>query len=86
MSNFLAIATATATLKRMLQNTIAVPGATVTTDRPGSPQNGTPGPGINLYLYQVTPNAAWRNVDLPTRRLRAHSCSALKRPWICITS
>lgn len=68
MSNFLAIATATATLKRMLQNTIAVPGATVTTDRPGSPQNGTPGPGINLYLYQVTPNAAWRNVDLPTRR------------------
>ena len=23
---------------------------------------------MNVYLYQVTPNAAFRNVDLPTRR------------------
>ena len=24
-------------------------------------------PRLNLFLYQVTPNAAWRNVDLPSR-------------------
>ena len=26
-------------------------------------------PLVNIYLYQVTPNAAYRNADLPTRRL-----------------
>src|SRR5262249_15649444 len=25
-------------------------------------------PGVNIFLYQVTPNAAFRNADLPTRR------------------
>jgi hypothetical protein len=70
MSNFLVVATVTATLKRLLQETAneTVPGATVTTARPESLDNGTPGPGINAYLYQVVPNAAWRNADLPTRR------------------
>ncbi|MFQ5856210.1 MAG: DUF4255 domain-containing protein [Anaerolineae bacterium] len=70
MSNFLAIATVTATLSQLLQTAAneAVPGATVTTVRPESMDNGTPGPGINIYLYQVIPNAAWRNADLPTRR------------------
>lgn len=67
MSNFLAVATATATLGRELQGPVGteVPGATVTTTRPqGQP---APNPGVNVYLYQVTPNAAWRNSDLPTR-------------------
>jgi hypothetical protein len=70
MSNFLAVATVTATLKHLLQETAnkAVPGSTVTTTRPESMENGTPSPGINAYLYQVIPNAAWRNTDLPTRR------------------
>ena len=27
-----------------------------------------PTTGVNVFLYQVTPNAAWRNADLPTRR------------------
>jgi len=45
-----------------------VPGATVTTLRPDDSSNGTPGTGVNVYLYQVTLNAARRNADLPTRR------------------
>lgn len=66
MSNFLAIATVTATLRRTLGPIVDddVAGAKATSVRPGS---GTPEIGVNLYLYQVTPNAAWRNADLPNR-------------------
>lgn len=69
MSNFLAIATVTAVLSQVLQEAIGpdVPGATVTTLRPDG-GTGMPPTGVNLFLYQVTPNAAWNNVDLPTRR------------------
>jgi hypothetical protein len=70
MSNYRAIATVTAVLRRNLQTAIDVdvPGAKVGTGRPESAQNGTPEPGVNLFLYQVSANAAWRNADLPTRR------------------
>ena len=71
MSNYLAIATVTAAIQRMLQNAIAIdiPGANVTTMRPDNPSGGgMPQAGINLYLYQITPNPAWRNIDLRTRR------------------
>jgi hypothetical protein len=69
MSNFLAIATVTATLSQVLQAAVGadVPGATVTTARPDNAGDGTPATKVNIYLYQVTPNAAWRNADLPTR-------------------
>jgi len=74
MSNHLAIATVTATLRQMLASTAdeCVPGAAVTTMRPDAPGNGTVDPRVNLYLYQVTPNAAWRNSDLPTRNTDGH--------------
>jgi hypothetical protein len=70
MSNFLAIATVTATLGRVLQGAVGadVPGALVTAVRPDGPNSGVPDTGVNLFLYQVTPNAQWRNQDLPTRR------------------
>jgi hypothetical protein len=69
MSNFLAIATVTAALSQSLQAAVGpdVPGATVTTLRPDG-GGGMPPTGANLFLYQVTPNAAWNNMDLPTRR------------------
>ncbi len=70
MSNFRAIATVTATLAlEVLQNaaTNAVPGATVTMTRPDAVNTPAPAPRVNIYLYQITPNAAWRNRDLPTR-------------------
>ena len=71
MSNYLAIATVTTTLRDILDNAVSaiIPGATVTTQRPEKVGNGTQSQaGVNLYLYQVTPNAAWRNSDIVIRR------------------
>jgi hypothetical protein len=69
VSNFLAIATVTAALGRMLQAAVQddVAGAQVTTVTPAGPGDGTPTTGVNVFLYEVTPNAARRNEDLPTR-------------------
>lgn len=69
MSNFLALATVTATLRRLLQSAVQgdVSGATVTTVRPDASAEGLPDVGVNLFLYQVTPNVQRRNGDLPTR-------------------
>ncbi len=68
MSNYLAIAATTATLQNILTAAAAVvPGASVTTLRPDSSPAATRPPGINIYLFQVTPNPHWRNSDLPTR-------------------
>ena len=55
-------------------------GTTVTTVRP---ESGTPAtaPRINLYLYQVTPNAALRNADLQTRRSDG---TFLQRPAVAL--
>src|SRR5438105_4270202 len=80
MSNFLAIATTTATLRQLLAEAIAadVPGAVITTVRPDGARAGTPTVGVNLYLMQVAPNPHWRNVDLPTRR--SDGLSVLQRP------
>jgi hypothetical protein len=72
MSNYLAIATVTATLRNTILPAVkdAIPGdeVKVTTQRPDDPSPANIGPRVNLYLYQVIPNAAWRNADLPTRR------------------
>ncbi|HEX4962811.1 MAG TPA: DUF4255 domain-containing protein [Thermoanaerobaculia bacterium] len=78
MSNYLAIATVTATLRRMLQAVVAaeISGAAVTTVRPGT-GSGLPQTGVNVFLYQVTPNPDLRNADLPTRRPDG---SAVDRP------
>ena len=71
MSNSLAIATVTAALQAVLQPVVgnAVKSATVSFNRPDVASTGgaTPGAVVNVYLYQVTPNAAYRNSDLPTR-------------------
>jgi hypothetical protein len=66
MSNFLAIATATETLRQMLDSTVGndVPGANATAAKPS--ESGEK--AVNIYLYQVGPNASWRNDDLPSRR------------------
>jgi hypothetical protein len=75
MSNHLAVATVTATLKRTLDEALAagtpgsVPNASASTVRPEDVTNGNGGKtGINIYLYQVVPNASMRNDELPTRR------------------
>ncbi len=69
MSNQLAIAAATCTLRYLLTPAIRlVPGAQVTTVRPDSLGTSNMTRGVNLYLYRVTPNPNYRNIDLPTRR------------------
>ena len=69
MSNFLGIAACTAALQQVLQGPVksAVSGATVGFSRPDG-SSGQQAPLVNIYLYQVTPNAAYRNADTPTRR------------------
>ena len=39
-------------------------------------------PLVNLFLHQVTPNAAWRNVDLPS--LAADGATRLKNPPLAL--
>jgi len=70
MSNSLAVATVTAALQQILLGPVgvAVSGANVGFSRPDGKDAGQKGPVVNVYLYRVTPNAAYRNVDLPTRR------------------
>lgn len=70
MSNHLAIATVTATLKTLVSKYAieAVPGAHVTTSNPRVLGTGTLVRGVNIYLYLATPNATLRNEHVPTRR------------------
>src|SRR4051794_38865167 len=87
MSNHLAIATVTATLCQVLQESVdndqpAVSGARVTNDRPSKLETASPAPGVNVFLYQVTPNAAWRNTDLPSRR--GNGVDVLRRPRVAL--
>jgi Pvc16 N-terminal domain len=85
MSNSLAIAAVTSTLRfildRALQATHPGPvgGAGVTTLRPDRLTDTTlvTTPGINVYLYDVRPNHAWNPRDLPTRR---EDGSLMRRP------
>jgi hypothetical protein len=70
MSNYLAIATVTATIARILRSEVrAVNGSApaVTTLQPVQ-GSGIPDVGVNIFLYQVTPNAAVNNADLNLRR------------------
>lgn len=75
MSNALAIAAVTATLKDLLNNGVVdhdLTGALGTNvmvtalppDRVGN--NGQTSDQLNLFLYGVTHNAAWRNAELPS--------------------
>ncbi|MBK4728877.1 DUF4255 domain-containing protein [Oxynema sp. CENA135] len=72
MSNYLAIATVTATLQRTLQAAVQldVDGARVTTVRPSSLGNGTPEHGVNVFLYQVVTNPALNNMDSTRLRMK----------------
>lgn len=65
MSKSQAIAAVTAVLAHIVNNTTHV---TVETGRPQPPDAANNGESrVNIFLYQVTPNATWRNEDLATR-------------------
>lgn len=67
MSNALAIAAVTATLRRLIiQGVPELPNQNVTAKPPDKAFNGNGAENqINLFLYQMLPNAAWRNRDMP---------------------
>ena len=76
MSNTLAVAAVTSTLRHVVEQALGGPqpgpvgSATVTTLHPSRlvvGDDGVPPKGINLFLYRVTPNHAWNLTDLPTR-------------------
>lgn len=70
MSNALAIAAVTATLSSLLQNVnqgTGLSGVSITTKPPDKARDTNNGNQLNLFLYQVLPNAAWRNMDIPQR-------------------
>ncbi|MGD1992199.1 MAG: DUF4255 domain-containing protein [Anaerolineae bacterium] len=67
MSNPLAIAAVTATLRNLLVQGITpeIPDATVTTTPPDKARDSNSGNQINIFLYQTEPNPAWRSMDPP---------------------
>jgi hypothetical protein len=76
MSNPMALAAVTATLQFWLSNQLNDPSSplgsvTVTAKAPDLAE-ASQGKGnnseliVNLFLHQITPNGAWRNIDLPT--------------------
>lgn len=73
MSNHLAIAVVTASLQRLLQQSVqtSVEGAKVSTARPQSQGGGAPDTGIALYLYHLKRNTVFGNADTPGRQRRA---------------
>jgi hypothetical protein len=79
VSNFLSIAAVTASLRRSLQGVVSadVSGAAVTTVRPTESGAGLPQTGVNVFLFQVSPNPELRNLDLPARRADG---SSIQRP------
>lgn len=83
MSNYLAIATVTATLNELLRPNVEsdVTGAAMTMKRPDDSALDSSTPGVNIFLYQVTPNPAYRNDDLPTRRADG---TLVERPQVAL--
>lgn len=74
MSNVLAIAAATRTLRNLLMTQMPVLDSDlsdleVTTQPLDVARKGISKAQLNLYLYQVVYNAAWRNLDMPGRTL-----------------
>lgn len=74
MSNYLAIATVTATLQRVLQTVIQqdIEGARATTLPPGGISTGAPEVGVNIFLYQVASNHALANYDSTPNRTKSN--------------
>lgn len=77
MSNSLAIAAVTQTLYNLLNNEFATDptndlpkgGVEVTLQAPDAANSETKPNQVNLFLYHVMPNAAWRNMPLPNHVL-----------------
>ncbi len=82
MSDYRIVAAVTHTLSNIVQQAIqqAVPEAKV---RVGPPRPSAPGSGpeVSLYLYQISPNAALRNSDLPMRSAQG---AIIRQPLVAV--
>lgn len=70
MSNALAVAAVTATLQQILGEIRSDPDLTdtsFTTLPPDKARGAQTTNQLNIFLYQVLPDAAWRNMDIPTQ-------------------
>ena len=71
MSNSIAIAAVTATLRNLLVNAFSadpdLAGTQVTTLPPDKARDTNNASQLNVFLYHTVPNAAWRNMDMPTQ-------------------
>ncbi|HEY1910196.1 MAG TPA: DUF4255 domain-containing protein [Vicinamibacterales bacterium] len=70
MSNPLALAAVTLTLQSILNSVVADPDltdTTVTIQPPDKARGSNSANQLNLFLYQVVPNAAWRNMNIPSQ-------------------
>lgn len=74
MSNPLAIAATTLTLQAILQTNIVndpsdtdLTDTTVTILPPDKARGNASANQLNLFLYQILPNAAWRNMNIPSQ-------------------
>jgi hypothetical protein len=66
MSNALAIAAVTATLRNLMVRAVDVPNQNITTKPLDKVRTGNASPDqLNIFLYQTVLNAAWRNMDIP---------------------
>jgi Pvc16 N-terminal domain len=87
MTGGLSIAAVTEAMRRRLQVAFLSignlsGGAQVTTGKPASGDSGqVPDVGANIYLYQVTPNAALRNRDLA---MRNSDGDLVRRPTVAL--
>ena len=88
MSNSLAIAAVSETLRRSIQDALVgcssdhLDGALVRCLRPSVASGaGASGLTVHVYLYQITPNAAARNRDLPIRNA---SGDLVQRPRLAL--
>jgi hypothetical protein len=72
MSNYLAIATITASLQKILQAAVQsdVEGARATTSPPSAMATGLPETGVNIFLYQVVSNPSLSNADSTPSRTK----------------
>ncbi len=70
MSNYLAIATVTETLRYIIQQEVTekIDGTSVTIRRPSAKDNEIRDPGINIFMYHAGVNKFLRNDDLPMRK------------------
>lgn len=82
MSNYLAIATASETLRQLVDEAAkeAISGASAVLGRPDG-TSPAPAPEVRIFLYQITSNPAWYNADLPTRR---GDGSLVQRPQVAL--